>query len=468
MYDLCIIGAGPGGYVSAIRASQLGLKVCLIEKENLGGVCLNKGCIPTKALLHSVKILKEMKYSEEFGITFKERPTINLKKMIESSRDVVSKLNNGIKYLIQKNKIDCVLGAAKFLNKNEIEVSLIDKEDEKQNIKAKNFIIATGASAKNIPNLEFNEDLICSAKGAMLKENIPNSIVIIGGGVIGVEFASFYSALGVKILILEATNSILSTEDKEIRDRMMKILKKDNIEILTNCFVDKIEEAKDKKTVKIQYKENENLKSITADFCIISIGIKPNTANLGIESIGIKLNKYNFIEVDEHCKTNIDNIYAIGDVTNKTPWLAHKASHEGIFVAEQIAKRTNHKINYNNIPSCIYSYPQVASIGLNEEKVKEMNLDYKIGKFNAEGCGKAIASKDEDAFVKIIFEKNTGEILGCHIISNDASEMIHSISIAKNSELTNLDIIESIFPHPSISEMIHEATLDADKIGIHI
>lgn len=464
-YDLCIIGSGPGGYVTAIKASQVGFKVCLIEKDSsLGGVCLNRGCIPTKALLSSVKILKELKHAEEIGIKI-GKVEIDLEKIIQNSRNVVDKLSKGVEYLISKNKIDLIKGFASFINKNEVQV-FNDKNNSKININAKNFIIATGSVAKPIPNIEFDENLICSAKGAMLKTKIPKKLTIIGGGVIGVEFASFYSSLGTEVLIIEAQDSILIQEDKEISSKMTKILKEQNIKIITNSFVKNIEKLKGE--VEVSYTQGDKILKTNSDFALVCIGINPNSFNLNLDKIGVKINKFNFIEVNENCQTNIDNIYAIGDVNVKTPWLAHKASHEGIHLVDFLkTKKSNAKINYRNVPSCIYSYPQVSSIGLTEAKANELKLNFNVGKFNAEGCGKALASNDKNAFVKILVENKTGEILGCHIISDDASEIIHSLSLAMNSELTDKDITNNIFPHPTISEMIHEAILDSKNLAIH-
>lgn len=468
MYDICIIGSGPGGYVCAIRAAQLGLKVALIEKEStLGGVCLNRGCIPTKALLHCSKTVRSLKYASEIGVEI-GKFSVNLEKMVEYSRKVVDQLTSGVAMLMKKNKIDVISGTAEFVSKNKIKV--LSKDGEKT-IDAKNFVVAVGATARKIPGVEFDEQDICSAKGAMLRKKLPESLVIIGGGVIGIEFASFYSGIGSKVTVLEAVKDILMTEDHDIRKKMNDILKKDGITVNTNSFVKKIE--KSGKKVNIEFEKDGKIEKISSDMVIIAIGIVPNSDSVKPDLVQIKRDKWNFIEIDDHCKTNIDNIYAIGDVTNKTPWLAHKASHEGIFVAEEIAaklknqKSHSHKINYLNVPSCIYSYPQVASIGLTEEKALEKGLKIKIGNFAAVGNGKALASHDTNAFVKTIFDEKTGEILGCHIISHDASEMIHSIGIAKSSELTDLDLINNIFAHPTVSEMIHESVLSANKRSIH-
>lgn len=464
--DVCIIGSGPGGYVSAIKASQNGLSVVCVEKENIGGVCLNWGCIPTKALLHCAESCVVQKKSSTYGVDLIVK-NIDIKKMVNYSRDVVAKLSKGVEMLFKKNKIKFINGMGIFKDRNTIEVQTGSGIIE--TIKTKYFIIATGASPRTL-DYEIDNELICTYRGAMTPSIIPDEIVIIGGGVIGMEFASFYNAIGSKVHVLEICPDILITEDVEIRKKATTCFIKNGIDI--NTAVKNIKHTKSKKKVIVECEIDGKKKTFTADKLILSIGVVPNLTNFGLEKTGVEFEKY--IKTNNVCKTNIDNIYAIGDCTSG-PWLAHKASKEGIIAANDIAVKMgkiNNKdacvvINKLNIPGCIYSFPQIASIGLTEEKAKELGLEYKVGTFSGIGNGKSIATDETDNFIKVLFDKNTHELLGAHMIGANMTELIHAIAVAKSAELLPEDIDLTIFAHPTVSEMIPEAILDAFGKAIH-
>jgi len=472
MFDVCVLGSGPGGYVSAIRCAQNGLSTVCVEKSDIGGICLNWGCIPTKALLHCAESLNVVKESKTFGVELKVE-NVDINKIVEYSRNVVKKLSSGVEMLFKKNKVQLVKGYGVFKDKNTLEVKTNDGKIEI--IKAKYFVIATGASPriKEYEN-EIDNDLICTYKGAMLPKTIPEKLVIIGGGVIGVEFASFYNSIGSKVVLLQHNKDILTTEDDEIRKKAKNLFIKNGIDIKTEAKIlsHKIIEKNNKKQVEIEYEINGEKQKIVADKLILSIGVIPNIEGFGLEKTGVLVDK-NCIKTDEMCKTNINNIYAIGDCTYG-PWLAHKASREGIIVADDIANKEwklKHskmvKLNKNNIPSCVYSFPQIASIGLTEEKCKEQGLEYRIGTFSGVGNGKSIATNELDNFIKVIFDKKTNELLGCHMIGANMTEMIHAISVGKSAELLPDDFDATIFAHPTVSEIIPEAILDAFGIAIH-
>lgn len=460
-FDLVVIGGGPAGYVAAIRASQNGLSVCLVEKEHMGGICLNWGCIPTKALLKCADVYNTAKKASEFGVHLKI-DSIDISEMVKHSRETSQKLTGGIGMLMKKHKITVKNGTAKLTSKNTVKIN------DSEVVEALNIIIATGASARKIDQWGVDEEIVCTYKGAMIPKTLPKNLVVIGGGVIGMEFASFYNSIGASVTVLELGKDILQTEDREIVKLARKEFEKKGIKILTD--VKDIKVSNSKTTADISYEHGGKLFNEKFDKAICSIGVVPNIKNIGIEEIGIELEK-NYIKTNEWMQTNIENIFAIGDVT-KGPWLAHKASHEGIvatdFIAKKLGKNTHpHKINYLNIPACIYSNPQISSIGLTEERCKELGYNVKVGRFSYIGNGKALAMKDSTTFIKVIFDSRTGEILGTHMIGVDVTEMIHSISVAKQAELTEEDIMNTIFPHPTVSEMIHESVLDAYGVAIH-
>ena len=463
--DVCVIGSGPGGYVCAIRSAQNGLSTICVERSDVGGVCLNYGCIPTKALLHCANYINVAKESVENGVEMKVN-SIDVNKIVNYSRNVVKKLSGGVEMLFKKHKVKLIRGEGIFKDKNILEVKMQDKKVE--TIKAKYFVIATGASPRTL-NYDVDNDLICSYKGAMLPKKIPEKVAIIGGGVIGVEFANFYNSIGSKVILLQGGDDILKTEDFDIVKRIKSVFIKNGIDIKTSIKV--LDCKKMKNNVEIVYEDNEKKEKLIVDKLILAIGVIPNINGFGLENTGVEIDK-GCIKTDAFCKTNIENIYAIGDCTYG-PWLAHKASKEGIIVADIIAKNEGKisnqviPLNKENIPSCIYSFPQIASIGLVEQKCKEKGIDYSIGTFSGVGNGKSIASNELDNFVKIIFDKKTKELLGCHIIGNNASEIIHAISVGKSAELLPEDFLNSIFAHPTVSEMLPEAILDAFGKAMH-
>lgn len=463
-FDLCVIGAGPGGYVAAIRASQLGLKTCVVEANHLGGICLNWGCIPTKALLKSgeVNYLLQNKL-EDFGFSAKNIE-FDFEKIIARSRQVSKKLSGGIAHLLKKNKVEVIDGFAKFKNNQTITVN-----DEFE-VSADNFIIATGARARQIPGLEGDGEQIWTYREAMTPKKLPKSLLVVGSGAIGVEFASFYNQLGCDVTIVEMADTILPVEDKEISAIAHKSFEKQGIKILTKAGLKSFEKGKKEVTATIEI--NGKTEQIKAEKVIMAVGIVANTENIGLENTKIKTEKGQIV-IDGYLKTAESNISAIGDVAG-APWLAHKASHEGIIAAEKIAADAGkydakkvHPIKKENIPGCTYAMPQIASIGLTEDKAKAEGLDIKIGRFPYMANGKAIASNETEGLIKVIFDNKTGELLGAHLIGAEVTEMIQGFVIAKQAELTEEDLMHTIFPHPTMSEMMHEAVLDAYGKVIH-
>lgn len=466
-FDLCIIGAGPGGYVAAIRGAQLGLKVVVVEGNHLGGVCLNWGCIPTKALLRSSEINHLLHNLDQFGFSV-ENIKFDFAKVIERSRAVAKKLSGGIAGLLKKNKVEVIAGFARFLSANKISVSKDGKEVEQ--IEAGYFIIATGARARDIGGMEADGELIWNYRTAMTPCAMPKSILVVGSGAIGVEFASFYRNMGAQVTIIEMAENILPVEDEEISKLARKSFEKQGIKIHTSAGLRAIKKGKNEiiASVEIAGKVEE----IKAEKAIMAVGIVPNTENLGLEKTKITLEKGS-IKTDQYLQTNEANIYAIGDVVS-APWLAHKASHEGVIAAEKIAERfgkynakDTHPLKKENIPGCTYCLPQIASVGLTEKKAKELGLKIKVGRFPYGANGKAIAMGETEGLVKTIFDEKTGELLGAHLIGAEVTEMIQGYVLGKQAELTELDFMHTIFPHPTLSEMMHEAVLDAFGKVIH-
>lgn len=463
--DVCVLGSGPGGYVCAIKCAQNGLTTACVEKENVGGVCLNWGCIPTKALLHCADCLNNLKETSQLGMDV-EVKNVDIKKIVDYSRGVVQKLSNGVEMLFKKNKIKLIKGFGVFVDKNTMEVKLDNGDIEI--ISAKYFIVATGAKPRTL-DYEVDDNIICTYRGAMIPKNIPKDVIIVGGGVIAIEFANFYNAIGCNVVLLQSGKEILSTEDNEIVKKAKVSFIQRGIDIRTNLKI--INCNKLQKNVEIVYEKDGQKVNVKGDKLILAIGVIPNIEGFGLDKINVEIDK-NCIKTDEYCKTNINNIYAIGDCTYG-PRLAHKASKEGIMVADIIAKnegkidKTIKLLNKSNIPSCIYSFPQIASIGMTEEQCKEKNIKYKVGTFSGVGNGKSIASNEVENFIKVIFDEKTCEILGCHMFGFNVSEMIHTISIAKSSELLPEDIENSVFAHPTVSEMIQEAFCDAFGKAIH-
>lgn len=461
-YDVTVIGGGPGGYVAAIRAAQLKLKTAIVEKEKLGGICLNWGCIPTKALLKSAEVYNLIKNSKEYGINV-GNVEFDFTKIIKRSRDISSRIVKGVEFLIKKNKIDKYDGIAKILDKNTI--SVFDKDGKVINtIKTKNIVIATGARPRQIPNVKNDGKIIISSTEAMILDKLPKEMIIIGAGAIGVEFAYFYSSLGTKVTLIEMLPHILPIEDEEISIALEKEYKKYGINVLTSTKVKEIKVMGDKAQVLIEKDQKDS--NLEAEIVLVAIGVQGNIENLGLESLGIETEK-GFIKVDKNnYRTNVENIYAIGDVSGP-PWLAHVASSEGIVCVEHIAGLKPNPVDYSSIPGCTYCQPQVASIGLTEKKTKELGLEYKVGRYDFRSHGKSLAVGENTGFVKLIIDKKYGELLGAHIIGAEATELIAELTLAKNLEATGEFIHKTMHAHPTLSEAIMEAASDAYGECIH-
>ena len=464
-YDVIIIGAGPGGYVAAIRASQLGLKVAIVEDKHLGGICLNWGCIPTKALLKASELNYKLKHLSEFGFTAKEI-SFDFKEVVARSRKVANQLSGGISGLMKKNKVDVINGYGKVLGKGRVEIS---KDGSKiEEISAKHIIIATGARARVLKGFEPDGQLILTYKEAMVQEKLPKTIAIVGSGAIGCEFASFFQNMGSQVTILEALPRILPVEDEEISKIAKKEFESQGMRIITDVKLEKIDKKQNSVVVHFNG-ESEEFEKV-----IMAVGVVPNVENIGLEECKIAKDERNCIKVDGYLQTNIEGIYAIGDVT-QGPWLAHKASHEGVIVAEFIASKEGkfkkdavHPLNRANIPGCTYTRPQIASVGMTETQAKEKGLKIKVGRFQPIGNGKAIASGETVGLVKTIFDEKTGELLGVHMIGADVTEMISTYLVGKQAELVEKDFMQTIFPHPTMSEMMHESVLDAFGKVLHM
>lgn len=459
-FDIIIIGAGPGGYVAAIRAVQLGMKVAIIERESLGGVCLNWGCIPTKALLRSAEILRLTQHSSDFGVECRDIK-INFPKMIERSRDVARKLSDGIKHLLTKNNVTVFSGSGALFGQKKV---IVMSGSNKQELEAPHIIIATGARARHLAGMETDGQFIWNYKEAMVPHKQPKSLLVLGSGAIGVEFASFYNTIGTQVTIVELEERILRVEDEEIATLAHKAFEKQGIKILTGARTQSMTKKKDGIGVEILH-QGKTIKE-HYEAVIIAVGIMPNTENIGLEKTKIKLDK-GHIQVNQYLATDEPGVYAIGDVVSG-PWLAHKASHEAIICVEKIAGKNPKPINSKNIPGCTYCHPQIASVGYTEVQAKAAGFQIQVGKFPAIANGKAIAMGETEGMVKTIFDAKTGELLGAHMIGAEVTEMINGFIIAKNMEGTELDIMHSIFPHPTISEMMHESALAAYNRVIHI
>ncbi len=460
-FDIAIIGGGPGGYVSAIRASQLGFKTVLIEKDRVGGICLNWGCIPTKALLKSAELYNLVKRADEFGLKV-DSFGFDFKKIIQRSRQVAERLTRGVEFLLRKNNVTKISGYGFILKPNLIGVKTDNDEIE---IEANHIIIATGARPRNLPGIEIDGNHVITSKEAMLLDEPPKSMIIIGAGAIGVEFAYFYNTFGTKITLVEMMDSILPNEDKEITEILAKSFQKSGIEILTGTKVLEAKPMDGGVEVKVQNENGE--KSLKADKALVAIGVQGNVDGIGLENVGVEV-EWSFIKVDKLTyKTNVDGIYAIGDVIGP-PLLAHVASAEGIRCVERIAGVETLPIDYNSIPSCTYCIPQVASIGLTEQKAIELGYEIKVGKFPFRANGKALALGESEGLVKVIFDAKYGEILGAHIIGPEATELIAEFGVAKTLESTAFEIAKTIHAHPTLSETLMEASADALKEAIHI
>ncbi|OWJ68270.1 dihydrolipoyl dehydrogenase [Inquilinus limosus] len=459
-FDVLVIGGGPGGYVAAIRAAQLGLKTAVVEREHLGGICLNWGCIPTKALLRSSEISHLLKHLDQYGFTAKDI-SFDLKKVVDRSRKVASQLSGGVKHLLKKNKVPVFDGSAKLLGGGKVEVAL--KAGGKETLAAKHIIIATGARARNLPGLEADGKLIWSYKEAMVPPTMPKSLLVIGSGAIGIEFASFYRNMGAEVTVVEMLDRVLPVEDEEISAFAKKQFEKQGMRILVGAKTQKLEKGADSVTATIEV--GGKTEKITADRVILAIGITGNVENIGLENTKVKVDRGHIV-VGPYLETDEPGVYAIGDVAG-APWLAHKASHEGVICVEKIAGQHPHPMDVSNIPGCTYCSPQVASVGLTEAKAKAAGHEVKVGRFPYIGNGKAIALGEPEGMVKTVFDAKTGELLGAHMVGAEVTELIQGYVVAKTGELTEAELMHTIFAHPTLSEMMHESVLDAYGRAIH-
>lgn len=467
-YDLIVIGSGPGGYVSAIRASQLGMKTAIVERESLGGICLNWGCIPTKALLRSAEVLHLAKHAADFGLKI-EKADFDLDAVVKRSRGVANQLSTGVKFLMKKNKIDVIEGAARLEKGTPAPKVIVKGKDGKEtSFQAKHVMLATGARARDIPQagLVADKKLIWTYREAMTPDVMPKRLLVIGSGAIGIEFASFYHELGAEVTVAEVMDRILPVEDEEISKLAEKDFKKQGLNIVTGAKVENLKAGKSTVTAEITDKSGKK-ENREFDRAILAVGIVGNVEDLGLEDLGVKVEKTH-VTVDSFGRTGVKGLYAIGDLTGP-PWLAHKASHEGVVCVEGIAG-ADHAEPFDpwNVPGCTYAHPQVASVGLTEKAAKEKGYDIKVGRFPFIGNGKAIAMGASEGLVKTIFDKKTGELLGAHMIGAEVTELIQGYVIARQGELTEQDLAHTIFPHPTISESMHESVLDAEGRVIHI
>jgi dihydrolipoamide dehydrogenase len=468
-YDVVVIGTGPGGYETAIRASQLGLKTAVIEKNKLGGVCLNIGCIPTKALLKSAELAEYARHIGDYGIGIGGEVSIDFPKVIDRSRGVAAQMERGVTGLMKKNKIDVILGHARLKKGGKISVEPSENMDgkkigEKREVEATHIIVATGARARQLPALPVDGKKIVSYKEAMLQKEMPKRLVVVGAGAIGVEFAYFYNQMGAQVTVVEYMDRVVPVEDEDVSKELAKSFKKQGIAVMTSSEVTKVDTKG--KSLKVTIKTAKGEETVEADQVLSAVGVTGNTEDLGLEEVGVKVER-NTIVIDDFGRTNVKGIYAIGDVAGP-PWLAHKASHEGIICIEKIAGHDVHALDKNNIPGCTYCQPQIGSVGYTEKKAKEAGFEVKVGKFPFIASGKAAASGNQEGFVKVIYDAKYGEMLGCHIIGRDATEMIAEAVVARTLETTANEIMEATHPHPTLSEAIMEATRVAYGMGINI
>jgi len=461
-FDVIVVGGGPGGYVCAIRCGQLGLKTAIVERENLGGICLNWGCIPTKALLRSSEIWHLMHRLNEFGFSA-DNLKFDLAKIVERSRKVAAQLSNGVKGLMRKYKVTVIDGEAKLTGKGTLSVT---KSGQSTGYSAKNIVLATGARAREFPGLEADGHLIWTYRHAMVPKEFPKSLLVVGSGAIGIEFASFYRTLGAEVTVVEVLDRVLPVEDEEISAFAAKAFQKQGMVIKTATTVDHLQKNDNSVTATLKSKDGKT-EMLTVDRVILAVGIVGNVENFGFEQAGIKVEKTHVV-VNQWGETGVAGIYAIGDLVGP-PWLAHKAMHEGVIVAERIAGvKGVHPLDTSKIPGCTYCWPQVASVGLTEAKAKEGGRKVNTGKFPFIGNGKAIALGDAEGFVKTVFDAETGELLGAHMIGAEVTELIQGFGIARTLEATDADLQTAVFPHPTLSEMMHEAVLAADGRPLHI
>jgi len=455
-FDLVVIGGGPGGYVAAIRAAQLKMKVALVEREHLGGICLNWGCIPTKALLRSAEVYEGMKHAADYGLSVKGQG-FDLDKIVARSRKIAAQLNGGVGHLLKKNKVTVFDGAAKLAGPGKVQV-------DKTTLTAKNIILATGARARTLPGLEADGKLIWTYKHALVADIVPKRLLVVGSGAIGIEFASFFNSLGSDVTVVEVMDRVLPVEDAEISGLAHKAFEKEGLKIMTSATVKSLKKGKGTVTATVDVGGKST--DITVDRVILAVGIVGNVEDLGLEGTKVKVDRTH-IETDQWSQTGEAGVYAIGDIAGP-PWLAHKASHEGVICVEKIAgEKDVHPLDTSRIPGCTYCRPQVASVGMTEQAAKDAGYKVKVGRFPFMGNGKAIALGEPEGLVKTVFDAKTGELLGAHMIGAEVTELIQGYSIAKTLETTEAELMHTVFPHPTLSEMMHESVLDAFGKVIH-
>ncbi len=459
-FDMIVIGAGPGGYVAAIRGAQLGLKVAVIEREHMGGICLNWGCIPTKAMLRSAEVFHLMHRANEFGLKA-EGLGYDLDAVVKRSRAVSKQLNSGVGHLLKKHKVTTIMGEATLPSKGKVSVKT-DKGTEE--LSGKTVILATGARARELPGLEADGDLVWTYKHALMPPRMPKKLLVIGSGAIGIEFASFYNTLGADTTVVEVMDRVLPVEDAEISAFAKKSFVKQGMKIMEKSMVKQLDRDNGKVTAHIE--TGGQVETHEFDTVISAVGIVGNVEGLGLEALGVKVDRSHVV-TDEHCRTGVEGLYAIGDIAG-APWLAHKASHEGVMVAELIAGGHPHAVRPESIAGCTYCQPQVASVGLTEAKAKEQGYDVKVGRFPFIGNGKAIALGEAEGLIKTVFDAKTGELLGAHMVGAEVTELIQGYVVGRQLETTEEDLMNTVFPHPTLSEMMHESVLDAYDRAIHI
>lgn len=461
-YDVLVIGSGPGGYVAAIRASQLGLKTAIVERESLGGICLNWGCIPTKSLLKSAQVYDYFKHAEDYGLVIDGTVKPDFTRIIARSRAVAESMSKGVQFLMKKNKIDIVEGHGKLISNSQVEVTSTDKK--KIILEARNIILATGARSKELPNIKLDGQKVIGYREAMSLKKQPQSMLIVGSGAIGSEFAGFYNSIGTKVTLVEFLPNVIPLEDVEISKQLERSFKKAGIKVLTGSEVESVKTEGD--ICKIGVKTPKGVENYEAELVLLAVGIVPNTENLGLKEVGIEMDK-DKIKVDEFYRTNIKGVFAIGDIVSGQA-LAHVASAEAICCVEKIAGLNPQPLNYGNIPACTYTNPEVASVGYTEKAAKEAGYDIKVGNFPFTASGKAAAAGEKEGFIKLIFDAKYGELLGAHMIGANVTEMISEMVVARNLETTGHEIIKSVHPHPTMSEAIMEAAAAAYGEVIHI
>ena len=459
-YDVIVIGAGPGGYVAAIRAAQLGLKTIVVEREHMGGICLNWGCIPTKAMLRSSEVYHLMQRAKEFGLSA-QGIDYDLDAVVARSRAIAKQLNGGVSHLLKKNKVTALMAAATITAPGQVSVKTA-KGDE--TLSGKHIIIATGARARELPGLEGDGDLVWTYKTALTPPRMPKKLLVIGSGAIGIEFANFYNTLGVDTTVVEVMDRVMPVEDAEISAFAQKAFEKQGMKIRTKTMVKQLDRGQGSVTAHIE--QNGKVTTEVFDTVISAVGIVGNVENLGLEALGVEVDRTH-ITTDAYCRTAVAGVYAIGDVAG-APWLAHKASHEGVMVAEMIAGGTPHPVKPESIAGCTYCTPQVASVGHTEAQAKEAGYDVRVGRFAFIGNGKAIALGEAEGMVKTVFDAKTGELLGAHMIGAEVTELIQGYVVGRQLETTEEDLMQTVFPHPTLSEMMHESVLDAWDRAIHI